>query len=366
MRLLSRYIAREIAVPALLALIVVGFLSVAMELRERDEYLALDFLTLGDIARLAVYFLPTLVVYIIPMAYMLGILLAFGSFSQHNELTAMKAAGIPMRRFVLPVIVGGGLLGAASFLVQDQMQPWALNQANRILFQELPRRMTLDALQPGVMHPYGDWRVYFRDRDPETGTLYGIDIVMPGDDGVYLYHAPEARFAVEEGGPVLHIPEGHVIPPPAGDRFARVRFSGTLDLPALEGFAMPRRLRSYDLAGLFRVEEDAEARHAALTTDRTGSDLRSVRLEIAERMSYPLASLAVAFVAAPLGARAQRRGRSYSFAVGAGVFLCYYLMMVVFVPRSLGGLWETVARALAPNLVLIAVGLGLLRGVDRV
>jgi lipopolysaccharide export system permease protein len=366
--LLSRYILREVAVPSVLALAVISFVAVANELRERFDELPVAYVTAWDIVQLTLLFLPTLITYIIPITYMMGILLAFGHLSETNEITAMRAAGISLKRLVLPVIVGGGVLTAACFLLQDRVQPWALSRANNLMYSELWLRRTLEALPAGTMHSFEDWRVYIGRKDLETNTLYNIDLFVPDEDGhAWVYYAESARMLDEGTQRVIELNNGHTIVPEEGGNIVR----GTFDrvrrvVPA----PSPRKVRSlrnaFSLGRLLAHEREMEEQHRSAPTENTKQELRKTRAEVGERVSLPLACFAVSLVAAPFGIRVRRVGRSYTFAVGAAIFLTYYVLKLTLEPRGLHSLDTVILRGLIPNVVLILGGLWALRRVDRV
>ena len=212
MGILNRYILRQIAAPALMAVTLVAVIGVAQEIQERVAKLPLAQMTLSDFARLSGYFLPTIVSYLIPVTFMLGILLAFGRFSQNNELVAMKAAGIPLKRLLAPILVVGALLSATSFLVQDRVQPWAVRKVTDLINTELPLRATLDSLPAGIMHEYSGWRVYIGENDRE-GTLRNVIIVEPGE-GVTAatYYAETASLKTDGNKTLLAMPHVRLIP----------------------------------------------------------------------------------------------------------------------------------------------------------
>src|SRR5690606_32304449 len=105
---------------------VITFLAIGMEIEERSELLDFRLLTPRDIAWMCVYFLPTLIAVVIPYTYMMGILIALGGLAQHREITAMRAAGIPLRRLVWPVLGLGAALSVGAWALQDWGQPWGI------------------------------------------------------------------------------------------------------------------------------------------------------------------------------------------------------------------------------------------------
>lgn len=384
MRHITRYVVRETAAPSFLALAVFSFLGVANELRERIREFDIAHVVVSDFTKLAIWFLPTLLYYIVPITYMMGVLLAFGRLAQHNEITAMKAAGIPLKRIVAPVIAGGVLLSGACFLLQDRLQPAALRKINDLIYAELPLRATMDAVSPGVVHEIGNWRVYIGGRNRKTDTLENVDILVTQDNGdIWLYHADSARFVRDGGRLQLYIPSCFLIMPGSP---VRTRITDlTLSPPAPEARKRAPERRMLSLRQL--LDADAQLERKILEAGalpemrplygipsefpegvsiRDWNELRRLRAETRERVSLPFACLAVSLVAAPLAVRGKGGGRSYSFAIGFGVALTYYVLLVATQAPGLPSLAEAVVRGAVPNLALAAAGVWAIGRVDRV
>ncbi len=375
MRLLNRYIITQITVPLLLALAVISFFTVANELRDHVDpagaaivQTALLQVRPQDLLFLALLFLPTVVIYVIPITYMTGILLAFGGLAEHNEITAMRAAGIPLKRIVLPVVLGGVVLAGLCFALQDRVQPPAVARATQLMFIDIPLRITLDKLPEGTMHDVGGWRFYIGDRDPEERALYDITILMPGQRGeTWIYYAQSARVLPGRERTTLRLQNGHIILPDEEGRLARSTFNEwTLTAPELVPREEREDRRALSLAQLFAQERELRQAYAAEGASDDRDELRRFRREIGERIALPFASLAVSVVAAPLAVRRRRGGKAYSFAIGAGVFLAYYVVMMLADRSGLLPMGEAVLRAFAPNLALGLAGVWLIWRVDNV
>ena len=370
---LTRYCLGEIAVPAFLAMLIIGFVGVANELRERRVPLkeSLEYISGWEMARLVLYFSPTLIAYLVPVAFMMGILLAFGRLAQNNEITAMKAAGIPLKRLVLPVVIVGALLSVLTFFLHDRVQPQAIGRANKLIFEELPRRVTLDVLPVGVMKEFGGVRVYFEDRDVATRTLKNIVVIQQQSGRNIIYRAESAHFenaAVEGGESRLVLRKCRVIRPlPGDDRTDQTSEEVTVALTPAMFLKAPGGHKAMTMPELVQEEKRATANFKRSGNNRNAREnLRTLRTEISDRITLPLACLAVSLAAAPLAVRAPRSGRSYSFAIGIALLGGYYLLRILLEAKSVHPLEDYIIRGLVPNVVLCLVGLWALWRVDRV
>ena len=368
MAILDRYITRQIWIPALLALSVVCVLAISNEIQERASQMPIDYIRLGDISRLSLFFLPTLVIYVVPIMYMMGILLAFGRLSQRGELIAMKAAGIPLKRIVMPVILVGAILSVLTFVVQDRLQPWAMGQVYSLLHRELPMRITLDVLPTGQMQEFRGWNVYIGSRDSETGILHDVDIIRPDEDGgSWVYSAKTAELAVEQGRSVLRLHHVSGIPPAEKGYVGRMTTEEyAIVLPQLKFDDKADDKDTATLKGLLTKEKNLADEAETTGSRRARHELTRVRNEAASRVAMPFSCLAVSLVAAPLGARSKRSGRSYTFAMGFAIVLVYYVLLMVMEPRSLHSFSTVLFRSMVPNMVLFVWGAVAIWRVDSV
>jgi lipopolysaccharide export system permease protein len=370
LRLITRYVLREIAVPSVIVFVVITFIAIGMEIEERSELLDFELLTLTDILLLCLYFLPTLVAIVIPYTFMMGILIAFGSLAQHREITAMRAAGIPLKRLIWPVLAIGAVLSVCAFALQDWGQPWGVRQMNRLIYEDLATRASIDVLTPGTMHVFGSqqWRVFIGGRDEATGVLRDIEIMAPQGDGTFwVYRASEAQVITSERGAHLRLRNGHLIMPDAEGYIARNTFpEWTVRLDEMRGRLAPPGRHTFSLRELLANEERMRAEYERAPAPRLEAALRGEREEIAKRLTWPVACLALAAMATPLAARPRGPGRSYSYAIGAVVGVVYYLLYILGSTGLFMPLWVTVSVAMIGNALFLVAGFVLTWRVDRV
>ncbi len=109
MRLLDRYLLRELLVP--LGFCLGGFLVfwLAFDLLGQLSGFQQRGLGLGEIASFYVYGLPELLGTVLPVGFLLALLYALTNHTRHHEITAIRAAGISIWRLCVPYL-GLGLV----------------------------------------------------------------------------------------------------------------------------------------------------------------------------------------------------------------------------------------------------------------
>ena len=106
MKILNRYVFRELLGPFFLGLVVFSFVIVP-RLRVL-ELLVQKNVVPQEILLILFYILPTILTFSLPMATLLAILISFGRLSADNEVTAMRSSGISVQSLVRPVLAFAG------------------------------------------------------------------------------------------------------------------------------------------------------------------------------------------------------------------------------------------------------------------
>lgn len=133
MRLLDRYLLRELLIPFSYCLI--GFLIFLISGDLFAHLSAFQKVRLKPL-EIAEYYLlrtPEMLVLVVPIAFLLALLYALTNHARHNELTAMRAAGVSLLRLSVPYLALGFLLSLGVFAINELWAPQNLDAAEEIL-----------------------------------------------------------------------------------------------------------------------------------------------------------------------------------------------------------------------------------------
>ena len=103
MRILDRYIIREILLPFAIALVVLTFVLIIPFIIEQAEQLIQKNVARPTILRAVWTLVPATVGLTIPMALLLAVLMAFGRLSGDREIVVFMACGVSPYRLLKPV-----------------------------------------------------------------------------------------------------------------------------------------------------------------------------------------------------------------------------------------------------------------------
>ena len=103
MRLIDRYVCREVFSHALLGLLIFTFILFVPQLVHLMELVVRNSGSLGRLGMLFLCTMPGLLIFTLPMGVLVGVLIGLGRLSADSELIVMSALGMGVRRVLIPV-----------------------------------------------------------------------------------------------------------------------------------------------------------------------------------------------------------------------------------------------------------------------
>ena len=371
MNILTKYTLKEFFPPFFLALICFTSILLFDEVFRLTKHFVKKGINPYYLIELLIYLLPVVIVLTIPMATLVGILLALGRLSTDNEVTAMKAHGLGFHQILLPLILTATFLSVFDFVFMD----YSLPRGNAAYFarkRDISMRNPAFVLEEGVVMRELEreqklWM--YESMDPRTKRLQDVrvwDSIWGGRPR--FIHAKEATIGFEEDGQAwLALYNGTTYETASDDlqgfrvtAFDRQRvaldFTETLERNKYSA----ERPKGMSIAGLKdyikkKSEESANAKEGSYVIEQ----LRDAQAEYHKRFSIPFACLAFGLIGVPLGLIVKRSGKMVGFGVGLGLILVYYLLL------QFGQGWvgrnSVISPGFAmwiPNIVIGTLGVG--------
>ncbi|HUD23247.1 MAG TPA: LptF/LptG family permease [Acidobacteriaceae bacterium] len=365
MRLLTRYVLREVVSYALLGAVLFTFVLFMRDLPKILELVVRESASLTDVFRIFAYTLPNTLTFTIPTAVLAGILLGLSRLAADSEITAMRASGIGALSFVRIVSIlsfaalGLGLLNtlyfapkaAANLLkLEDQLK------TSQVSFEVQPRVFFEDLK---------NYVLYVQDVRSAAGVatwhhVFLADLTQPANPIVIT--ADEAiAFTPGKGAPQglrLQLFNGgqQQISPTNPNSYPISTFTST-DLPL--------QFDSQDDTHISRVDTPLHALAFRNLVQRTHStspaDARAARIELNSRFSYPLACLVLMLIGVPLGLSSKRGGKSTGVVLTLFLVFAYYLLSLIGDAFAKSGKLSPALGVWAANLIFTAFGILLLQ-----
>ena len=133
MRLLDRYLFRELFTPLAFCLGALLILCVSFNLFGELGELQEHKLHLLDVIEYCVAITPGFLVLVLPITLLLALLYTLTNHARHNEITAMRAAGISLWRICAPHLAVGVAASLLLFGLNEWLVPDSIDWGNRIL-----------------------------------------------------------------------------------------------------------------------------------------------------------------------------------------------------------------------------------------
>ena len=184
MRLLDRYLLRELLTPLLVCLGGFSLFWVAFDLFSRLEDFRKAGMTFSDASQYYVIGFPSLLTTIVPVGFLLALLYALTNHARHHELTAMRAAGLSIWRIAVPYFGVGALLAGGLFVLNEIVVPDARERQDYLLQRRMANspeslRLRRDSVNFVNEHSHRDWRIGHLDLG--NMELYDVLVWLPID-----------------------------------------------------------------------------------------------------------------------------------------------------------------------------------------
>jgi Predicted permeases len=151
LKLLTRYILRELTGPLIFALSTLTALLLLQQVAKQFGNLVGKGLGWGVIGEFFLLSIPFIIAMTMPMAVLVAVLYAFSRLTAENEVTALRASGISVMRLVRPAIFFGATLGLLMLVFNDQVLPRS-NHRLRTLQTDIARKKPTFALREQVIN----------------------------------------------------------------------------------------------------------------------------------------------------------------------------------------------------------------------
>ena len=367
-RLLDRYLFRELLTP--LAICLGGFLVfyTSFDLFTRLPDLQEHKLHLRDVLEYCAAQAPAFLNLVLPLALLPALLYTLTNHARHNEITAMRAAGISLWRICTPYFVVGLALTVGSFALNEYLVPRSAEWAFRIKtrYIQTPEDMRLqNQTQPiGVKNASAHRMWYIRKYNAHTTAMFGVTVHWPVADG--SSRVLSASHAVRTNGvwTFFDATEWSQSDP---SLLTMTKLLETNELAMPEFDETPKQIQGEIMMGnsdMFGPDTDAIPlreiwAYLQLNSHMTHQQASRLLTAFYGRLAQPWTCLVVVFIAIPFGAGSGRR--NLFFGVAGSIFIVAGYLVAEKLSLALGtnGVLPAGLAAWLPNLLFAAMGFGL-------
>jgi LPS export ABC transporter permease LptG/LPS export ABC transporter permease LptF len=363
---LDRYVIREMVLPFVLGLVVLTFLLQVPPFLQQSQNLIARGVPWSTVARALYMLLPQALSITIPMAVLLGILVAFGRLSADREFVALQACGVSLLRLLRPVALVA-VLGTAATAYETIVALPNANQTFREITYGVVAQKIESEVKPQVFFTYfPNQIIYVRDL-PAGGGWRDVFVADRQGGTTTVYFAREGRVVLDRAKRLvqLQLADGtsHTTTPGNHEAYQSTEFERiSISLDPQSVFPPPPAKGAAEMTF-------AELRADIEELQRQGNPAYIDRFMVQQKLSLPATCLILALIGVALGASNRKDGKLASFVLGFGVILVYYVLLYGARAFATGGRLKPEWAPWIPNVIMGAAGVALMawrvRAADR-
>ncbi len=375
MGLLSRSIFREVAGSALLGTILFTFVLFLQRVGKLFEILVRSSAPTATVGHLFGLAIPFTLTFTVPLGVLVGVLIALSRMSSDGEITAMRAAGVPSRKVIAPVLSFALLATLVTAAASLWLTPYSTRTTYKVLNQLVATELTAE-VQPHVFEEQFPNKVlYIEDVIPGTLTrwrnVFIADITPPEE---------QKKAAHDRGeGPRITVAANAIAVPDVARNLIQLSMqngvtyevgkditeyyttSGKSGDQILEA-TKPNEVRAkpyteIDTYPLYRI-----AYHdPKLDPD----NVIQARIELHQRLALPPACILLALIGIPLGVSSRKGGKASAFVVTVAFAFIYWMGLIGAYALSKQHKLPVGVAMWIPNLVFALIGVLLITRLER-
>jgi len=367
MGVLSRKIFGEIASNAAFGTSLFVFVLFLQKLGRLFEILVQTSATAPTVGYLFLLIIPPTLTFAVPIGVLVGVLLSLSRMSSDGEILGMRAAGIPTRRILYPVIAFALPAMAVAAAATLWLTPLAIRESYRVVNELLAEQVTAE-IKPRVFEEsFPNKVIYVGDVIPGQVVrwrhVFMADVTPPEQRGASgRDYADQPRITIAT--------EALAVPDSSHNRIQLSMFDGSShDVGKNRGeyfsTAFPKGEQALEAKAPGR--EVAKAYTSMDTRPLIEQARQSVeaRIELHQRFALPFACLLLAVAGVPLGVSTQKSGRGAAFVLTVMVAFLYYMALISLIGLAKQEHLPVEVAVWTPNGVLAAAGIVFLARLEK-
>jgi lipopolysaccharide export system permease protein len=364
-KIINRYIFKEIAFPFIIILLVLTFVLLMGKIMQIMDLVINKGVNVFSIARIIVFLLPSFMLFTIPIALLIAILIAMGRLSADNEITAIKTSGISLMQIFYPVAIASLITFILAVFISYFLVPQSNFATKRLLFNIAQQNASIGIKEKVFNSDFKDFLIYAEKIPVNRNYMEGViisDNRMIGEQNTILAKKAILVSDAESMTVKLKLEDGSIHTVSSDlKHYRKIDFTSyeiNLDLST----ALANLDESSKTSTEMTVSELLER------MKKPGLDKAAVRelaIEVHKKFSIPLSCLFFGLLALPLGIRSHRSVKSRGFAVGLIVVASYYLLRIGGEALAETGYLSPEFGVWTPTLVFALVGTYLLYMANR-
>ncbi|HEY6337858.1 MAG TPA: LPS export ABC transporter permease LptF [Candidatus Sulfotelmatobacter sp.] len=364
MRILTRYILREVTAHALIGAAIFTFVLFTRDLGRILELVVRASAPLPSVAEIFLYTVPIALTYTIPMSVLVGILIGLSRLAADSEITAMRASGMSIWSFLRALAIFVFVAWLLALANGIYLAPYSQAALLRLEDQLKGSQVSFE-IQPRVFYEGFPGKVlYVQDVHSAQGAAVwkGVFLADTSDSSNPGVTLAKEGIVVSEGPDRLHLHlrdgSTHETDPRQAGRYQISTFQ-QMDIPIELPSSESKADEPVPVGMISTRALAAQSQHGDTAVSRWYS------IELQRRFALPTACLVLALVGIPLGLSSKKSGKSGGFVLTIALVFGYYFVSLIGVSLAKQGRVSPGFGAWLADLVFLAGGVFLLWRADK-
>ncbi|WP_417915205.1 LptF/LptG family permease [Candidatus Electronema sp. JM] len=356
MNLLNRYILRQFAKNILLLVLSFIAIYILIDFFEKIDNFVEKGKPMALVAKFFLLSIPFVVEQMGPVCILLAGVVTLGVLNHSNELTALKAGGVSLRKIIMPVIAAGAAATLFLLALSQFVLPRTAAQTSKIWYREVKGHMPLGIYRSGRYYYQGDSNFYSFARPDPSKTEFGFFSHASWNKQYELQALVAAEYAVWQNGEWM-LYNGQV-------QFAEGKGAFRTEVFDVRSFPFKEKPADFFLPKLRSSEMSIlELYREARRGKQSREEQAAAWADFYGRVSYILLGLPLLLLGLPLLLMVYRKwGRDLSLAVPVSCGMAFACWGIWAILQSLAkaAYFNPLAAALSVHLLVGLSGLFLL------
>jgi lipopolysaccharide export system permease protein len=325
-KIISRYIFKEIAFPFIIIIFVLTFVLLMGKMLQIMDLMVNKGIGFFTIAQLIIFLLPDFMLFTIPIALLIAVLIAMGRFSADNEITALKTSGVSLMQIYYPVAVASLIAFVFTVIIGYYLVPHSYSASRRLLFTIAQQNASI-----GIKE-----KVFNADFN---GILLYAETITPKGDFMEKVLISDSRITEEQS--TILAKKAYLIADP-NMMTVKLRLENGSIHTVSSDYKKYRKIDfniydiNLDLSTTINPDNDNSKTSREMTMSEllekmkmpglNEAELRKLAIEVHKKFSIPLSCIFFGLLALPLGIKSHRAIKSRGFTIGLIIATSYYLL----------------------------------------
>ena len=367
MKILSKLLFRNIIPPFLIALLVLTFVLFFQYIGNRSELLISKNASLEIILSIAAAVIPGILIFSLPLSFLIGLLIGLSGLSGESQITALRACGIPIKALMKFILICALAVGMLTGLMSTVILPRAnyalgrmMDNVSLTLATSLVRPRVFNEEFPNIVFYIDDlaadkqnWsRVFLVDNSNPKSTR-----ALIAQNGSWVSDSSRKRLQ-------LHLSQGK-------------SYEIDMDNPGMDNVSVFAStdipIDSYNNSNHISDIGQSARKVAEQNTGFLWNDSRDAPLsqklerlvELNRRIALPFSVFPFALLGLALAAGTAKGGKTSGFALSLITVILFYVLFFNGLRLASVGKISPFLGAWGANILLLALGLLLIARVER-